>query len=114
MAPGELPDHERRARILECPRHGFILFRAILAPGIEAKPLPVLAVGDSAFNRRAVRVDVEDRKEDSDPAHLRFHNVGFFDFHDVSHHTVGRSNHRIERRQALRGPGREKMPACKE
>src|SRR5207244_3978479 len=45
--------------------------------------------------RRTIRMDVEHRQENPDPAHFCFHNLGLFNFGNIFHHAIGGRDDRV-------------------
>src|SRR5439155_10170326 len=100
----DLAHHNRDAWIFKSPRHRFVLLGTVQTARIETKSFLVLSVSDLAVDRRAIRVDVEDRQENSDAPRPCFENVVFIPFDYVHHSAIGSSHDyiRIQRHPALR------------
>jgi hypothetical protein len=87
----DLAHHNRDAWIFKSPRHRFVLLGTVWTACIETKSFAVLSVDDSAINRRAIRMDVEDRQKNPDASRLRFENLVFIPFDYVHHSAIGSS-----------------------
>jgi len=55
----------------------------------------VLSINDSAVNRRAIGVNVENRQENPDATHFCFQNLGLFDFGNIVHGSISGREDRI-------------------